>query len=116
MLGRGSRSRDGKVKNKTPLTRTEILARLRKNEATLKKYKVRRIGLFGSFAKGKQHRKSDLDFLVEFDEPTLDNFMDLAGYLEKLFRRNIDLLTPAGVESMRVKAVAENIKKSLTYV
>ena len=33
----------------------------------LKKYSIRRAGLFGSFAKNKQTKNSDLDLLVEFD-------------------------------------------------
>ena len=79
------------------------------------KYKVKRIGLFGSFAAGKQRKRSDIDFVVEFAEPTFDNFMALHDYLAKLFRRKIDLLTPAGVESIRIKSVAESIKKNIVY-
>lgn len=81
----------------------------------LSKYKVKRIGLFGSYVAGKQGKGSDLDFLVEFKEPTFDNFMNLANYLEKLFGKKIDILTPKGVEGIRVKEVAEDIKKSVVY-
>src|SRR3989338_5108894 len=54
---------------------------------------VKKIGLFGSFSKGTQHKKSDLDFLVVFDSPTFDNYMDLKFLLEKIFKKNVDLVT-----------------------
>ena len=54
---------------------------------------VKKIGLFGSFSKGTQHKKSDLDFLVVFDSPTFDNYMDLKFFLEKIFKKNVDLVT-----------------------
>jgi len=38
-----------------------------------------------------------LDFLVEFSEPTFDNFLGLDHYLQNLLRRQIDLITTAGL-------------------
>ena len=98
------------------LTKHQILLMLRENPALLRKCKVKRIGLFGSFATGKQTKKSDIDFVVEFSEPTFDNFMALHHSLEKLLGRNIEILTPEGVRSIRVKSVSESILKSLVYV
>lgn len=97
------------------LTRRQILTLLQKNKDSLRQYSVKRIGLFGSYAKGEHNRSSDIDLLVEFRRPTLDNFMGLIDYLEKLFGRKVDVLTPGGVDSIRVKGVAENIKKSVVY-
>lgn len=102
-------------KGHTALTQREILSTLKRNREMLRKYQVKRIGLFGSYATGKQEKRSDLDFLVEFEEPTFDNFMGLHDSLRRLFRRKIDLLTPAGVDSIRIKRVAENIKKTVVY-
>jgi len=42
--------------------------------------------------------------------------MGLADYLEGLFKRKVDILTPLGVESIRVKRVADEIKRRLIYV
>lgn len=64
-----------------------------KNEIT-SRYSVKRIGIFGSYAKGQQNKESDVDVLVEFEEPTFDNFMELSFYLEDIFNRKVDLLTP----------------------
>ena len=41
------------------------------------RFSVKRIGLFGSYARGEQKASSDIDVLVEFEKPTFRNFMDL---------------------------------------
>lgn len=66
---------------------------LKENEAVLEKYSVKKIGLFGSFVRGEQKDYSDIDFLVEFEEPDFDKFMDLCFYLEELFGRKVELIT-----------------------
>lgn len=81
-----------KVSNRK-LVATEIISLLEKHNNALKKFKVRRIGLFGSFVRGEQKKHSDIDFLVEFDEPTFDNFMDLLFSLENLFGKKVELIT-----------------------
>jgi hypothetical protein len=66
---------------------------LKKHSDILKKYKVKRIGLFGSYVRGEQKSHSDIDFLVEFEEPNFDNFMDLVFSLEDLFSKKVELIT-----------------------
>jgi uncharacterized protein len=65
-----------------------------------RRFGVKRIGIFGSFARGEQKRTSDVDVLVEFadGQATFDNFMHLVYYLEDLFGRNVDLLTVGGID------------------
>ena len=103
-----------KIKNN--LTGQEIIEALKKRSDILRKYTVRRIGLFGSYARGEQRKNSDIDFLVEFEEPSFDNFMGLSYYLEDLFGRKVEILTPAGIESIRINQIKEEIKKSIVYV
>jgi len=43
-------------------------------------------------------------------------FIELSEYIENLLGRKIDILTPAGIQSIRVKQVAEEIRKSIEYV
>ena len=81
------------MKSDKSLTSRQIIAALQKHQDALRRYKVRKIGLFGSYGTGRQTPKSDVDFLVEFDDPTFDNFMGLCEYLEKLLRRKVDLIT-----------------------
>ena len=104
------------MKKKDNLTRNRIVALLRRHEDMLTKYRVKRIGLFGSYVKGKQTSKSDIDFVVEFEQPSFDNYMNLAEYLEKLLGKKIDILTPEGIKSIRVKKIAQNINRSVLYV
>ena len=101
---------------KNNLNRQGILRVLRRNDEVLEKHAVRRIALFGSYATGRQNRKSDLDFLVDFERPTYDNFLGLSKDLERLFGRKVDILTPQGLESIRVKSVAGSIRKTLAHV
>ena len=79
-------------------------------------YGVRRIGLFGSHAKGTADEASDVDIVAEFDCPIGFRFMEFADYLERLLGRPVDILTPAGIREIRVKAVAESILESIVYV
>jgi predicted nucleotidyltransferase len=92
------------------LTHEEIIASLRKHKDILTKYKVKRIGLFGSFVRGEQKKFSDVDFLVEFKEPTFDNFMDLAFSLESLFGRKVDLVTQGNLSPYIRPYVEKEIK------
>ncbi len=62
-----------------------------------RKFGVRKIGIFGSHARGEEKETSDVDILVEFEEPTFRNFMGLAFYLEDLFDREVDLVTVKGL-------------------
>jgi len=67
---------------------------LRANFPMLKeKYVVRSMGLFGSFIRGEQKRRSDADILVEFEEPpSLFRFMTMEEELTKLIGIKVDLV------------------------
>lgn len=100
---------------KNGLTRQAILRELRQNRALLERYAVRKVALFGSYAKGRQTGKSDIDLLVEFEQPTYDNFLGLSRELERVFGRRVEILTPEGLDSIRVKSIADSIRKTLAY-
>ena len=102
-------------KQKKALTKEEILDAIRKHRDILLKYKVREIGLFGSFVRGEQDDRSDIDFIADFEEPSVDNFMGLSSFLENLFGKKVEILTPAGVDSIRINHVKEEIKRSIVY-
>ena len=53
---------------------------------------MRSLGLFGSAARGEATATSDLDFLVEFENPNFDTYMGLLEFLEKLFGHPVDLV------------------------
>jgi uncharacterized protein len=79
-----------KVANKS-----EIVYRLRGAESQLRKLGVRRLALFGSFARDEAVTESDVDFLVEFapGQKSFDTFMALSFLLEDLMQRPVELVT-----------------------
>ena len=78
----------------------EILEILSTHELEMKNlFSVKRIGLFGSFARDEGTPESDIDILVEFEKPTFDDFMGLAFYLDHLLEREVDLVTLGGLST-----------------
>jgi len=77
------------------LNKAEVLSLLKQNDVRLKNFGVKRIGVFGSFVRNEQCTESDIDFLVEFEKgkKTFRNFIDLAYFLEALFKKRVDLVT-----------------------
>ena len=68
---------------------------LKENETTLRdKFKIKEIGIFGSFIRGEQKQKSDIDILVEFSEPiSLFEFIDVEEHLSDILGIKVDLVT-----------------------
>jgi len=93
-------------------TRDDILTRIKANRRTLKKYGVISVALFGSAAKNKMRKGSDIDILVQFDQSTWDNYIGLKFYLEDLLGREVDLVTPKALKP----ATKPSIEKDLLYV
>jgi len=79
------------------MTKKEIKDILLANQEILKKYKVKSIALFGSYVRDEQREDSDIDFLVEFEESTYDNFINLVFALEGLFKREVTVVTKKGI-------------------
>jgi uncharacterized protein len=82
----------------------QILQELENKKDKLKELDVVRIGLFGSFAKGEEHKKSDIDFLVTIKNINFIKFARLLILLEKMFKRKIDLV------------LEEDLRPELNYV
>jgi predicted nucleotidyltransferase len=75
------------------LTYEDILKLLRSERIFLRnEFGVVNIGLFGSYAKGTQKDDSDIDLLVEFEEPRFDYLVGLQIYLEKRLNKKIELV------------------------
>ena len=72
--------------------------------------------MFGSTVKGDSDESSNVGLVVEFDRPIGFQFVEFAEYLEGILGRRVDLLTPAGVRTIRSRRVAESILASVTYV
>lgn len=95
------------------LTSNQIIKILNIHRKEIQRFGVKRIGLFGSFQTNKQHKKSDIDILVEFSKgkKTFDNYMDLKFFLEKSFDRPVDLVIKEAVK----QDLKPSILKSVRY-
>jgi uncharacterized protein len=94
----------------------EVKAVLKEHRAeVVQKYRVREIGVFGSFVRGEQKRRSDIDILVEFDSkdiPGLLKLIEMEIYLEKLFRKKVDVVIKSGIRP----ELRKNILKEVIYI
>ena len=90
----------------------EILRNLKMLKEEIKiKYRVKSIGIFGSYINNKQTDDSDIDFLVEFEENAdLFHFIGLSLFLEERFNKKVDVVSkPALKEELRKNILQEVI-------
>jgi predicted nucleotidyltransferase len=83
------------------MNRDEIIARLRENEAALRKRGVAHAALFGSRARGDQRPESDTDIMIEFDPTARVTVFDYAGlkdYIAALFDGEVDVVNRDGLK------------------
>lgn len=88
---------------------TQILTYLTINKKRFQKeYHLKRIGIFGSFARGEQTEKSDIDILVEFEEGT-DNLFEL----KQMLRAEIQSIFKVPVDICREKYIKPFFKDQI---
>ena len=78
------------------------------------RFKVKEIGIFGSYARNEQTEDSDVDILVEFEEDhkTFDNYIGLRFFLEEVLRLKVDLVLKNAVR----REIKERIFSEAIYV
>jgi len=75
-------------------------------EEVRRNYRVIEIGVFGSYVRGEQKERSDIDILVSFSEiPDVFKYIELEEYLKRLLRRRVDLV--------RKEAIRPELKKRI---
>jgi uncharacterized protein len=97
------------------LSLEDLIKLLKENKSSLySSYGVTRIGIFGSFAQGRQTIYSDIDMVVEFekDRKNIHNFLQLKRFMEKKLSRKIDL----GFENTLKPAIRDKIREKIIYV
>ncbi|HNZ27859.1 MAG TPA: nucleotidyltransferase family protein [Spirochaetota bacterium] len=92
----------------------EIIKQLinEKRKLLEEEYGIKSIGIFGSYARGEETDKSDIDIIVEFSKPVGMEFIHLKYYLSDLLDNDVDLTTPDAIKSNRIPY----IKKDIIYV
>lgn len=75
-----------------------------------RKYKVKAIGVFGSYVRGEQKKRSDIDILVEYTEtPDFFEFLDLEEYLSNMLGIKVDLVTKNALRPYIGKCILEEV-------
>jgi uncharacterized protein len=96
------------------MNKRDIIEIIRSSKSEMEsRYGVRRLGLFGSYVRGRQRKKSDIDILVIFGRDIdLFDFLDLREYLEIKLNNKVDLV----METALKPAIGERILAEVEYV
>jgi len=91
-------------------TRDEILNILAKNKPELERiFKVKKLALFGSYARGEQCADSDVDILVDVDPAIGLEFVTLADTMEKLLGLPVDVVSQRAIKLRALKFIEQEI-------
>lgn len=93
------------------LKQIQTLLALSKDELR-KRYKVKELGIFGSYAKGEQKKSSDIDILVKFNpNATLFDFVGLGNHLEEKLKIKVDIISEGGIRpELRSNIIKEVVR------
>ncbi|MFH0731815.1 MAG: nucleotidyltransferase family protein [Candidatus Omnitrophota bacterium] len=88
-----------------------IKKKLLQHKTELKEgFKVKEIGIFGSYVRGEYKKNSDLDILVDFTEaPGLLKFIDLEDYLSKILKIKVDLVMKSALKPLIGKHILDEV-------
>lgn len=73
------------------------------------RFHVRSLGLFGSVVRDDFSPTSDIDIIVDFDQPVGIEFIDLADYIEQRLQKKVDLVSRSGVKDKYFKSIEREI-------
>ena len=85
---------------------------LANKDKLISKYHLKSIGIFGSFTREDFTDESDIDILIDYEQPIGIEFIDLADELERILNRKVDLVSKRGIKPKYF----EEIQKDLLYV
>ncbi|MEW5843637.1 MAG: nucleotidyltransferase family protein [Bacteroidota bacterium] len=88
----------------------EIKKILKKNKTYLrKKYSVEEIGIFGSFSRGDQNSRSDIDLMVSLKKPLGLEFVDLSLELQTILNHKVDLVSKNALKKRMLVAIKDEV-------
>ena len=92
-------------------TKSDIRDLIIQNKELIAGFGAKSLGLFGSFTRNDQNAKSDIDLIVEFapGKKNYDNYINLAYFLEDLFGRKVELITPNGLSKYLKKQIIKHL-------
>ena len=75
-----------------------------------KRYKVRELGIFGSYSRGEQKKTSDVDILVRFSpNASLFDFVGLGNYLEERLKMKVDVVSERGIRPELKSSIVKDV-------
>jgi uncharacterized protein len=75
-----------------------------------KEFNVKSIGIFGSYSRGSQSKKSDIDIVVEFSNPVgFFKFLELEDRLSKVLTQKVDLTTKKALKPIIKKSILKDV-------
>lgn len=74
------------------------------------RFHVSNIGIFGSYARGEETEKSDVDILIELFEPIGWEYVDLKEYLEQIIGKQVDLVTRNALKQQMKDSILEEVR------
>lgn len=93
------------------MTRNEFFSRIAAHCAELSRAGVRRLGVYGSVARGEAGPESDVDVLVEFETvPDLYEFAALRDRLAEILGKPVDLVTPQALKPRLRSRVLDEVR------
>lgn len=100
------------MKNSKKIDRDSIISFLRENKKFIEsEFGVKKIALFGSYVRGDQTSKSDIDLIVDILDPSLKKHCELKRYLKKHFNKEVDISYFKGMRSF----IKREIEKEIVY-
>lgn len=88
----------------------EMVGLLEEKKSYLKeKYSVKSISIFGSYSRNEETPQSDIDILVEFENPVGLEFVDLAEELEDILGIKVDLVSKKGIKEKYLKEIEQDL-------
>lgn len=95
-------------------TLEEIKQLLKQSKSVLQEnYKVTELGIFGSYVRGEQTEKSDVDVLIDYEKaPTLFKLVELRSYLNELMGMKVDVVTKKGLKPR----IRERVLSEVVYL
>ena len=87
---------------------------LKRNKPNLRKeFKIKELGVFGSYVRGDQKKNSDVDILVEFNQtPGFFDYLKTENRLSSLLKRRVDLVMKGSLKP----TIGKHIMREVVYI
>ena len=94
------------------INKNKFIEKIENHPAEIRRFGVRRLGIFGSCIRNEERPESDVDLIVEFEPQSkrLANLVELGDFLEELFGRRVELVTPESLSPYLGPGILEEVQ------